>query len=233
MDFLSTSSSSSTCVSFCPFISSPFIRVPTVARIHAKLNAGLHTVREASHFYSRVFHDSWTRCAMQQPFTSFNTFLFNFYVIFFPFFFLCPSCDHDGDPFYGETRCARLEFNCFFFRYSVEGLCTITVRVQMYTWNWRYEDFSSRPRPDYQRTANGELRIAEKKRNAKFYNVNLQIGQITSRYKNISHFFFFGWCCLLSPQRAQLVHSSCAMKLSAQHNLIEIIKCKCCPEWTK
>lgn len=68
-----------------------------------------------------------------------------------------------------------------------------------------------------------------KKKTKFFYNVNLQIGQITSRATEIYIAHFFPVLSHLSKS----LHSSGAMKLSVQHNLIEIIKCKCCPKWTQ
>lgn len=124
----------------------PFLRSPP--RIHAKLNVSSHTATRTFSFRFRWFFTTVGRCAAIQSFTSFHSLLCFFFCLNSLFTFALLPHGRDGTYIlrWNTVRVCDSSLIAFFLVVGhVEGLCTITVRIRMYTWNWRDEDFSSCP----------------------------------------------------------------------------------------
>lgn len=148
-----------------------------------------------------------------------------------------PSWPSWWDPiFMVELRVrARLQFNCFFSlhlqlaqppRWRIMHDYGPGTNVHVQLTRWRFFNVSTTRLPP----ANGEWRTRTERERAKERAEKEAKNATTQTYKLVRLHLATKMCIAHLFLSGRL--RSGAMKLSAQHNLIEIIKCKCCPEWT-
>lgn len=144
---------------------------------------------------------------------SLNSFLFYFYSVYF---FPLPMVVREAvvaytiHHFMVKLGWVRHKFNCFFsllpsrWRIMHDYGSGTNVHVKLTRWRFFIVVSTTRLPTENGKWGRQAERTRRKKKDAKFYTVNLQIGQITSRYKNVQQFFrsapalshrsLFFWC---------------------------------------
>lgn len=128
----------------------------------------------------------------------------------------------------------RHKFNCFFsllpsrWRIMHDYGSGTNVHVKLTRWRFFIVVSTTRLPTENGKWGRQAERTRRKKKMRNFTPWTYKLVRLHLAIKTYSNFFV-----LLQP--SAIVHSSSGAitKLSAQHNLIEIIKCKCCPEWTR